>query len=200
LNLEDWGLALVLGLYPLAGQTMEPGDALTLLGIATIVAVGTRLPDSSPLYRPILASGVCVLLVLLCLLLPSTRAVSPPVGAGSVLVGPEGPRGLAQLLVAGVLACSLLRARPPRAPAVRGVDPAFVLVAIGAAAAVVWLISHAQVEAARALGGLAVSLGLVFGVHRLHLRRSPHLPLLARAGALAAFGAVLVAFSRRGFA
>jgi hypothetical protein len=186
---EDWGLALVLGLYPLVGLTLRPGDALTLLGVATLVAVGARLPQSSPVHRPLLASGICVLLVLLCLLSPSPPAALSPV------------RGLVRLLLAGVLACALLRRAGSSGAPLRGVDPAFALAAAGAAGALVWLVNRGETELARILGGLAVSLALVFGVYRLHLRSpSTNLPLLARVGVLAAFGAVLVTFTRGGFA
>jgi hypothetical protein len=63
-----------------------------------------------------------------------------------------------------------------------------------------WLAARGAIDAARALAGLVVSLGLVFGVYRLHLQRSRSLPMVARAGALGAFGAALVALARGGAA
>ena len=191
---EDWGLALVLGLYPLVGLTLAAGDALTLLGVAIIVGVGIRLPESAPLHRPILASGICVLLAVLCLLLPSVDWTGP------AALGSAGASGLVRMLLAGVLACALLRGAAARATPLGLVDGVAAVAGIGAAGTVIWLVARGEIEAARALGGLVVSLGLVFGIQRLYLGRSRRLGMLARAGAVGVLGAVLVAFIRIGVA
>ena len=116
-SLADWGLALVLCLYPLAGLGLSMGDALTLLGLTLILACGTRLPVEGPLQRPLLASGVCVLLVLLCLWLPtvSTQAMQHP---GLTL------DQTVRLLLAGVVGLALLRGEVRRAHPARSHDRA----------------------------------------------------------------------------
>jgi hypothetical protein len=178
----------------LVGLTLGGGDALTLLGVAMIIGVGIRLPESGPLHGPVLSSGICVLLVVLCLLLPSVEWVGP---AG---LGSAGVSELARLLLACVLASALLRGAAARATPLGLVDGAAAVVGIGAAGMVAWLVAGGEIEAARALGGLVVSLGLVFGIHRLHLGRSRRLPMLARAGAAGVLGAVAIAFIRIGVA
>ena len=182
---EDWGIALVLSLLPIVGLGLSVGDAVTLFGVALVVLVGARLPASGPLQAPMLRAGVCVLLALLCLLLPSAMAE----GAGSVIPG-RAMEGAVRLLLAGIVAVSLLRGRRFEGP--RGSDRA----AVGAGLAVLIVLTglgySGAAAAASALGGLAISLGLVFGVFRLHLSRCRTLPLLARTGAVGVFGAVLV--------
>ncbi len=182
---EDWGIALVLSLLPIVGLGLSVGDAVTLFGVALIVLVGARLPASGPLQASMLRAGVCVLLVLLCLLLPSAMAQ----GAGSVIPG-RAMEGAVRLLLAGVVACSLLRGRRLEGP--RGSDRVAAAAALGVGIVVTGLGYSGATAAASALGGLAISLGLVFGVFRLHLSRSQTLPLLARTGAVGVFGAVLV--------
>ncbi len=183
---EDWGIALVLSLLPIVGLGLSVGDAVTLFGVALIVLVGARLPASGPLQASMLRAGVCVLLALLCLLLPSAMAQ----GAGSVIPG-RAMEGAVRLLLAGVVACSLLRGRRLEGPR-GGSDRVAAAAALGVGIVVTGLGYSGAAAEASALGGVAISLGLVFGVFRLHLSRSQTLPLLARTGAVGVFGAVLV--------
>ncbi len=188
-SVEDWGIALALSLFPIVGLGLGRGDALTLFGVATIVAVATRLPARGSLRDAALASGVCVLLVLFCLLIPSAVEAAGVDGlAGGAL------EGAVRLLLAGVVGCALLRRT--RLGAVRGPD--WAAIAAGAVGVVVVgvLYLSGTAAAAHALAGLLISLGLVFGIYRLHLCRSSTLPLLARTGAAGVFGAVLVVLIR----
>ena len=178
--LVDWGLALILGLYPLVGITLGLGDALTLFGIVTIVAVGVRLEPSSALRRPLLASGISVLLVLLCLWIHDGGALAEVV----------------RLLLAGVLTLALLRGRL-RPGSARRLDVVSVGVGLAVVLVIVGLAGHGAHAAASALTGLSVSLGLVFGLYRFHLRGCERLPMLARTGALSATAAVIVAVGLR---
>jgi hypothetical protein len=191
--LEDWGIALVLSLYPIVGLGLGAGDALTLFGVAVIVLVGARLPSTAALRAPILAAGVCVLLALLCLFLPSGVDDGP-----RHVVSGHAMEGTVRILLAGVVGSALLRGR--RLETLRGPDRAAAVTGLLSLIVVIGLATSGAVEAARAFAGVVISLGLVYGVYRLHLDRSPTLPLLGRTGAVGALGAVLVVLIREGAA
>jgi len=191
IRLEDSILAGVFGLFPLLGLTLASGDALALAGVGFLLWIGHRAPLPSATRDGYRATGIAVLLVILCLLLPQLELAS----VGTRLPGFELTRVI-RLALALVLLAALLRGRSTERSWMRAADLAALVGLITAAALMAKLWSSGQAAALRVLAEVTLSLVIVFGVHRTHLLRSEALSLLARAALMGVVGALVVAALR----
>ncbi len=190
-RLEDWILAGVFALFPLLGLTLGGGDTLALAAVGVLLWVGQRAPVPPATRAGHSAAGIAVLLVMLCLLLPQLELAS----AGTPLPGFELTR-LIRLALACVLLAALVRGRLPQRGWMRVADLAALSVLIGAVGLMLVLWRSGQETASRVLAEVALSLAIVFGIHRAHLLRSEALPVLVRAALIGVVGALAVAALR----
>jgi hypothetical protein len=192
LRLEDWILIAVFSLFPLIGLAIGPGDGLSLAGVAVLIWVGHRAPVSLAMREAHRALGISIVLVLLCLFLPSLAAASTRTWLSSWLPGLD----VVQLMRLGLVAAlvvAFLREKGPIRPWMRPVDRvAFAAVLCGGGLALgLW--RFADSDAAMTLIELVLWLGIVYGIHRVHLLRTRALPVLTRAALFGVSGAVVVA-------
>ncbi len=190
-RLEDWILAGVFALFPLLGLTLGGGDTLALAAVGVLLWVGQRAPVPPATRDGHGAAGIAVLLVMLCLLLPQLELAS----AGTPLPGFELTR-LIRLALGCVLLAALVRGRLPQRGWMRVADLAALSVLIGAVGLMLVLWRSGQETASRVLAEVALSLAIVFGIHRAHLLRSEALPVLVRAALIGVVGALAVAALR----
>ena len=191
IRLEDWILAGVFALFPLLGLSLGGGDAVALAAVGVVLWVGNRAPVLPATRDGHRAAGLAVLLVMLCLLLPQLELVA----AHQDLPG-YGLTHLIRLSLAGVLLMALLRGGWPHGRRMRGADLAILAAMIVALGFMLLLWGSGDKTASRILAEVALSLGVVFGVHRAHLLRTQALPILARAALIGVAGALVVASLR----
>ncbi len=191
IRLEDWILAGVFALFPLLGLTLAGGDTFALAGVGVLLWIGHRAPLPSATRDGHRATGIAVLLVMLCLVLPQLELAS----VGTRLPGFELTRVI-RLALALVLLAALLRGRWPERGWMRVAELAALVGLITAAGLMAKLWSSGQEAAFRVLVEVTLSLVIVFGVHRVHLLRSEALSLLARAALIGVVGALVVAALR----
>ncbi len=182
-RLEDWILAGVFALFPLLGLTLGRTDAFALASVGILLWVGHRAPISPATRNGHRAAGIAVLLVMLCLLLPQLEAASVPAFELTRVI---------RLGLAAVLLIALMRGSLPRRGWMRAADLAIFLAFLGAVGFMILLWRSGEETASRILADVTVSLGLVFGIHRIHLLRSEALPLLVRAALAGVAGALVV--------
>lgn len=190
-RLEDWILAAVFALFPLLGLSLGGGDAVALGAVGVVLWVGNHAPVPQATRDGHRAAGLAVLLVMLCLLLPQLE-----VAAVQKDLPGYGLTQLIRLALAGVLLVAFLRGGLPHRRWMRGADLGICAAMLVAVGLMLWLWSSGEKTASRMLAEVALSLGIVFGVHRAHLLRTHALPILARAALIGVVGALVVAALR----
>ncbi len=188
IRIEDWLLAVVFGLLPVLGLVLSVGDALTWLGVGALLWVGHRAPMATPMRQAYRSMGITAILVLLCLFLPVLESAEALPGEALV-------RGL-RLALLGIFLVGLFRRDFESTDRTRRTD--FGMAVVGGLVALGWFYLHrsGELAAAHYLAQTVLSLGLVYGIRRVHLGRSQALPLLTRTALIGIWGAVIVAVLR----